>query len=1007
MRRLLFLLVVGLAAFAAGPAAAAIAVTITSPASSAHVGDIGSVVPVQITASATSGIYGVQLNVDGQPYPNAATWDSTPTGQYLYEIDWNTTGLTVGTHLLSVTAMDWSVAFPGGATQESDPISVDVGPAYPTVSLSSPASFTFVHGSSVPVAASFTSSANPPTVQLSADGALLATTVGSGTATGTWNSTSVPDGSHTLAASIVDARGKSASASATVTVDNTPPSTFIVSPAPSGFFTGSLAATAHASDAHGIASVQFAIDGTPSGGVLTSPDGGSGFNYSSTLSLASLAAGAHQLTALATDMAGNASTTAAVSFSIGATPPSVSIAAPPTNTYAHGTVTVTANVTGGALPDSAQLYVDGMASGSPDTSSPYSFAWNTTAVSDGSHTLMVKVTDAQSRTASSTVVNQTVDNTAPSTFVIAPVAGSFFQGSLPATAHASDAFGVKSVQFAIDGTLVGSPITGPDGGSGFNYSATLSLTGLANGAHSLASVVIDNAGNTSTSAAVSFSIGSGPATVVVTVPPDWMFASKTIPVTATVTGGTPPFAATLLVDGVATPVVPTVIGNAYTFAWNTTTLADGTHTIQVSAKDSVNLTSSSPVLHETVDNTLPTAVMYQPTAANSRNNGPTTFQVHASDAYGVKSVQFTADGLPVGPLLTAPDAGQSYLYTITFDTSTLTAGSHGISAAVTDNAGNVSNAPPVTITTGPISYLPVLNYHEINPPGGYSIYDETPAQADAELSYLKTNGYQSVTLEQYQQWLGGANIGVAKPVLITVDDGIKDEQAWDPILQKYGFKAVMFVITGFADNTTPGDADPNNMTWANIQALVATGRWQVAFHAGQYGHGDSYADTPPATINLGGGVTLSFPTTCPYFYSCLGTRTTTTGVGRTRKTTSATETPAQAEARIASEVTAGMTELKSKVPTASSVGWALPFNDAGQWTNLYNDPTGTLQSWLPGYMASKAPVIFTQTDPVTYALASGTVGALNGFNRRYRFEVHTDTTIAQFGAALADPGFAR
>ena len=61
-------------------------------------------------------------------------------------------------------------------------------------------------------------------------------------------------------------------------------------------------------------------------------------------------------------------------------------------------------------------------------------------------------------------------------------------------------------------------------------------------------------------------------------------------------------------------------------------MADGTHTIQVSVKDATNLTSSSAVLHETVDNTSPTAVMYQPTREPSRTNGPTTFQVHASDA---------------------------------------------------------------------------------------------------------------------------------------------------------------------------------------------------------------------------------------------------------------------------------------------------------------------------------------------------------------------------------------
>ena len=66
-----------------------------------------------------------------------------------------------------------------------------------------------------------------------------------------------------------------------------------------------------------------------------------------------------------------------------------------------------------------------------------------------------------------------------------------------------------------------------------------------------------------------------------------------------------------------------------------------------------------------------------------------------------------------------------------------------------------------------------------------------------------------------------------------------------------------------------------------------------------------------------------------------------------------------------------------------------------------------MQCWFPAYMASKFPIVFTQTNPVTYGQASGTVGSLTGFNRHYRLEVHTDTTIAEFGAALADPAFAR
>ncbi len=280
-------------------------------------------------------------------------------------------------------------------------------------------------------------------------------------------------------------------------------------------------------------------------------------------------------------------------------------------------------------------------------------------------------------------------------------------------------------------------------------------------------------------------------------------------------------------------------GTPVTFQWDTTKLSDGSHTVAVTVKDGANRTATSAVLHETVDNTAPSATMYQPTP-NARISGATLFQVAASDAYGVKSVRFTVDSVPVGTLLTTSDPGKPYVYSLTYDTSSLVAGAHAVSAVVIDQAGNTTTAPPVTIKTGPIEYLPVLNYHSIAPPDGYSIYDQTPAEADQQLAYLKANGYQAVTLEQYQQWLSGANIGVAKPVLITVDDGLNDEKAWDSLLQRYGMKAVMFVVTGYADNTTPGDTDPNNMTWATINQLATNGRWQVSFHAGGYGHGDSY-----------------------------------------------------------------------------------------------------------------------------------------------------------------------
>ena len=69
-----------------------------------------------------------------------------------------------------------------------------------------------------------------------------------------------------------------------------------------------------------------------------------------------------------------------------------------------------------------------------------------------------------------------------------------------------------------------------------------------------------------------------------------------------------------------------------------------------------------------------------------------------------------------------------------------------------------------------------------------------------------------------------------------------------------------------------------------------------------------------------------------------------------------------------------------EVPSADTTSWACPWNACGQWTTFYNDPSGTLQGWVPGYFASRFPVIFMQTDPVTYGLASGLVGGLTEFS---------------------------
>jgi hypothetical protein len=707
--------------------------------------------------------------------------------------------------------------------------------------------------------------------------------------------------------------------------------------------------------------------------------------------------GDHTLTVLATDWSLGLVTemSGPVDVDVGPAYPTVQLTSPQSWTFVRGSTPIAVTSTSAVGPGSVAYTLDG---------APISSPWNTTAAADGSHTLAATITDGRSKTGSDSV-SVVVDNTAPTTSVTAPSANAFGMGPLAVSANASDAFGIQGVQFAIDGTPVGAQIARPDLLGGYGYSATLDIATLANGPHTLTSIASDGAGNKATSAGVTFNVGIAPLGATVTSPLDGSLASKVVTVTANVTSGTGPFSVQLLVDGAAVGFPDS--SAPYTFKWDTTKGAAGSHTVAVSVKDSLQHAATSVAVHEIVDNTAPMASIVQP-SANARITGPASLEVNASDAHGIKSVQLTVDGAPVGALLTMPDAGQPYVYTITYDTSLLAAGAHAVSAIVSDNAGNTATPAPVTITTGPIQYLPVLNFHSIALVDG-SIYHETPAEADQQLAYLKANGYHAVSLAQYEQWLAGADIGVTKPVLLTVDDALDDQLAWDALFQRYGMKGVMFVITGFADNTTPDDDSPNNMSWTTIKQLAANGRWQIAFHAGQYGHGTQYGTGTAITLNA--TQTLTLPATCPYFYSCLGTikTTTTTGWGRSQKTTTATapETFAAFKSRVTNEVTAGLAELKQKVPSTNLLAWAAPFNDAGQWTNLFNDPSGQAQAWMAGFFASKFPIVFTQTNPVAYGQAPGTVGSLTGLNRHYRFEDHTDTTIAQFATALQDPAFGR
>ncbi|HEY2324300.1 MAG TPA: Ig-like domain-containing protein, partial [Thermoanaerobaculia bacterium] len=91
------------------------------------------------------------------------------------------------------------------------------------------------------------------------------------------------------------------------------------------------------------------------------------------------------------------------------TAPTTSITAPTNGATVSGTTTVSANASDNVGVTKGEFYLDG-ALQSTDTTSPYSWSWNTATAANGSHSLVTKAYDAAGNIGTSSTVTVTVSN---------------------------------------------------------------------------------------------------------------------------------------------------------------------------------------------------------------------------------------------------------------------------------------------------------------------------------------------------------------------------------------------------------------------------------------------------------------------------------------------------------------------------------------------------------------------------------------------------------------------
>jgi beta-glucosidase len=198
------------------------------------------------------------------------------------------------------------------------------------------------------------------------------------------------------------------------------------------------------------------------------------------------------------------------------TPPTVAITSPANGAVLSGSATFSANASDNVAVANVQFRLDGQNIGAPDSTAPYSLAFDSSTVANGSHQLSALATDTSGNQALSATVSVTVSNvtqpppdtTPPTVSITSPTNGAVISGSVTVTANASDNVAVSNVQFRLDAQNIGGPDTSSP------YSVVLDASSIGNGTHQLTALATDTSGNQTLSSAITVTVNNATANTV-------------------------------------------------------------------------------------------------------------------------------------------------------------------------------------------------------------------------------------------------------------------------------------------------------------------------------------------------------------------------------------------------------------------------------------------------------------------------------------------------------------
>ena len=636
-------------------------VSITTPAEGAFFG--GSPL-LRIILSATDNV-GI-THID---YLDGATLLASRDGQTPYLFDWDISTVAEGTHTLTARALDQR-----GNAATSTAVHVTIDRTAPNVTVTAPVVGARLTGA-VLLQATATDNVALAGVTFY-DNTTLLGTVAAPPFNWSWNTYPVADGVHGLTIRATDKAGNIKDGYVTVTVDNAVTPT-LITPAPGALLGRVVAAAATTNNDAAVSALVFLDGATPIGTLTGAPFA---VTWNPTV------AGAHNLTARATDRQGRVTTSPPVSVTVDLTNPTAALTAPANGAIVSGTVQVTATATDGTAIARVEFYEGANLIGT-DAVAPFAMAWNTATVATGAHTLKARAYDTVGNTADSASIAVTVssDVTPPTVSISAPGQGAAITGTVLWTAVATDNVAVTRVELYDGATLIATLTSSP-------YTLNWNTATAAVGAHSLTARAFDAPGNSATSAAVNVTIDRTAPTVALSAPVAGATVSGTVTVAATASDNIGIARVEFYRDN--TVLLASSSAAPYSISWDTTGTAAGSHPLKAIAFDTAgNATTSASVTVTVRDVTAPTVTITSPANAARVTVGSTvTIAASASDATGVSRVEFSVANVLTCTDTTAP-------YTCAWRVPAGTGRSYALVAKAFDAANNSRSSTTVTVTS--------------------------------------------------------------------------------------------------------------------------------------------------------------------------------------------------------------------------------------------------------------------------------------------------------------------